>query len=93
MLHFRQRSDMNELSPIPVSVLDLATIVEGETAADAFRRGQYGIGNLVWYPHEKVTVVGELQWGRRDNFRDGFSSEDVRIQFGFKYNFSKVFEL
>ena len=62
-------------------------------AADAFRRGQYGIGNLVWYPHEKVTVVGELQWGRRDNFRDGFSSEDVRIQFGFKYNFSKVFEL
>ena len=62
-------------------------------SADAFRRGQYGLGNLVWYPHEKVTVVGELQWGRRDNFRDGFSSEDFRIQFGFKYNFSKVFEL
>jgi luciferase family oxidoreductase group 1 len=28
----------NDLSSIPVSVLDLATIVQGETAADAFRR-------------------------------------------------------
>ena len=28
----------NNLSQIPVSVLDLATIVQGETAADAFRR-------------------------------------------------------
>ncbi|WP_121357366.1 LLM class flavin-dependent oxidoreductase [Flavisolibacter nicotianae] len=30
---------MNNLSNLPVSVLDLATIVEGETAAGAFRRG------------------------------------------------------
>lgn len=64
----------------------------GQTA-DAFRRGQYSIGNLVWYPVDRVTIVGELQWGRRDNFRDGFTSEDFRVQFGFKYNFSKIFEL
>jgi hypothetical protein len=31
---------------------------------------------------------GELQWGRRTNFMDGFSSDDLRIQFSFKYNFS-----
>lgn len=34
-----QKSNMqNDLSQLPVSLLDLATIVEGETAGDAFRR-------------------------------------------------------
>jgi hypothetical protein len=36
-------------------------------------------------------VGGEFQWGRRENFRDGFASNDYRIQFSFKYNFSKLF--
>jgi hypothetical protein len=31
---------------------------------------------------------GELQWARRENFSDGFSSNDFRIQFSFKYSFS-----
>ena len=30
----------------------------------------------------------EIQWGKRENFRDGFTSDDFRIQFSFKYNFS-----
>ena len=30
----------------------------------------------------------EFQWGQRHNFSDGFSAEDYRIQFSFKYNFS-----
>ena len=29
----------------------------------------------------------EIQWGKRDNFNDGFSSDDFRIQFSAKYNF------
>ena len=29
----------------------------------------------------------EIQWGKRENFRDGFTSDDVRIQFSAKYNF------
>jgi hypothetical protein len=33
-------------------------------------------------------VGGELQWGRRENFADGFESEGVKVQFSFKYNFS-----
>ena len=61
-------------------------------APEAFRRGQYAIGNLLYYPVKNVVLGGELQWGRRDNFTDGFSSEDVRIQFSFKYNFSRVFK-
>jgi hypothetical protein len=30
----------------------------------------------------------EIQWGKRENFRDGFSSDDLRFQFSVKYNFS-----
>jgi hypothetical protein len=29
----------------------------------------------------------EIQWGKRENFRDGFTSDDFRIQFSAKYNF------
>jgi len=31
---------------------------------------------------------GELQWGNRQNFSDGWSVNDLRIQFSFRYNFS-----
>jgi hypothetical protein len=33
-------------------------------------------------------VGGELQWGQRQNFSDGFQSDGWTIQFSFKYNFS-----
>ena len=60
-------------------------------AANAFHRGHYGLGNLLYYPTENVMVGGEFQWGRRENFLDGFKADDFRIQFSFKYNFSKTF--
>ena len=34
-----------------------------------------------------------LQGRAAPNFLDGFASNDYRIQFSFKYNFSKVFGL
>jgi hypothetical protein len=55
---------------------------------DAFHRGQYAIANLLYAPMEHILYGGEFQWGRRSNFGDGFHSNDYRIQFGFKYNFS-----
>jgi len=58
-------------------------------AADAYHRGHYASGNLLYYPWENVLMGGELIWGRRENFLDGFKSDDFRIQFSFKYNFSK----
>jgi DcaP outer membrane protein len=60
-------------------------------AADAYRRGHYASGNLLYYPWENVLMGGEFIWGRRENFLDGFKSDDFRIQFSFKYNFSKTF--
>jgi len=74
---------------IGYSLLDIDNS-SGQTA-NAFRRGHYGLGNLLFYPTESTMVGGEFQWGRRENFLDGFKSDDFRIQFSFKYNFSKTF--
>lgn len=52
-----------------------------------FHRGEYALFNLLHYPAKNVMIGGEIQWGHRDNFGDGFEVNDYRIQFGFKYNF------
>ncbi|HEU4391362.1 MAG TPA: DcaP family trimeric outer membrane transporter [Blastocatellia bacterium] len=60
-------------------------------AANAYHRGHYALTNLLFTPVDNVMIGGEFQWGRRENWRDGFASDDYRIQFSFRYNFSKVF--
>jgi hypothetical protein len=62
----------------------------GQTA-NSFHKGQYAVINLLYYPVANVMAGFELQYGKRDNFSDGFSSEDYRIQFSFRYNFSQKF--
>ena len=52
------------------------------------QRGHYAVGNLLYTPVPNVMVGGELQWARRENFSDGFSSDGLKFQFSFKYNFS-----
>jgi len=66
--------------------------------AEAFRRGQYALAKLLYHPVEDVMWGVELQWGKRENKGDGQlasvgadrlieSSDDLRVQFSFKYNF------
>jgi hypothetical protein len=55
---------------------------------DAFRAGYYALGNLLYTPVPNVLVGGEFQWGRRENFSDGWKYDDYKIQFVFKYSFS-----
>jgi hypothetical protein len=57
-------------------------------APNSFRVGHYALGNVLYYPAPNVTVGGEFQWGRRENFSDGFHSDGFKLQFSFKYNFS-----
>jgi hypothetical protein len=57
-------------------------------APDAYKTGQYALANLLYYPTKGVMMGGEVQWGSRQNFSDGWSVNDLRIQFSFKYNFS-----
>ena len=60
---------------------------EGQSP-NAYKTGHYALGNLLYTPVPNVMVGGELQWGRRENFSDGFHSDGLKLQFSFKYNFS-----
>jgi len=57
-------------------------------APTSFQYSHYAIGNLLYTPVAGVMAGAEFQWGQRHNFSDGFSADDYRIQFSFKYNFS-----
>jgi hypothetical protein len=57
----------------------------------AFSKGQYALVNLLHYPAPNVMVGGELQYGERKNSRDGWTVDDFKVQFSFRYNFSYAF--
>ena len=57
----------------------------------AFRKGQYGLINFRYYPVTNVMMGAEYQYGRRDNFSDGFHSTGNKIQLLFEFNFSQRF--
>jgi DcaP outer membrane protein len=57
-------------------------------APSAFKTGQYALGNVLYSPVPNAMAGVEFQWGRRENFSDGFHSDGVKLQFSFKYNFS-----
>jgi hypothetical protein len=59
-------------------------------AANAFKKGQYALVNMMYYPVKNVMLGPEFQWGTRENLSDGWDTNDYRLQFSFKYNFSKV---
>jgi DcaP outer membrane protein len=63
---------------------------DGQTPS-AFHVGHYALGNLLYTPIANVMFGGEFQWGRRENFSDGFSYDGYKLQFSFKYNFSQKF--
>lgn len=58
---------------------------------DAFAKGHYALVNLLHYPATNLMVGVEAQFGKRENYRDDFTSDDVRIQFSAKYSFSSSF--
>lgn len=61
------------------------------SSANAFKKGDYAVVNLMYYPAERVMMGAELQYGKRTNFKDDFTSDIVKLQFSFKYNFSHMF--
>jgi len=72
-------------STVGYSIVDI-TNSNGQTP-DAFERGQYALVNLLYYPTSNFFLGPELQWVQRQNYRDGWSVDDVRIQFSAKYSF------
>jgi len=53
----------------------------------AYKMGQYASVNIVATPFNNAMIAAELQWGERTSFND-YKSDDVKLQFSFKYNFS-----
>jgi hypothetical protein len=74
---------------IGYSRLDIDT-TDGQSAS-AFEVGQYALANVMFHPVKNVMFGPEIQWGKRENARDGFSSDDLRVQFSAKYNFGQTF--
>lgn len=60
-------------------------------AANAFKSGNYIVGNLMSYPVKNAMAGVEFQYGDRKNFSDGYSTSIMKVQFTFKYNFAEVF--
>jgi hypothetical protein len=60
-------------------------------APDSFSRGHYALANILYSPVPNVMLGPELQFGRRENFQDGFRFDDWRIQFSAKYSFKTTF--
>ena len=56
-----------------------------------FHKGQYALANILYYPVPNFFLGPEVQYVKRNNFADGFSSDDVRIQFSAKYSFKHTF--
>jgi hypothetical protein len=76
-------------STIGYSIVDIDN--SNAQSANAFKKGDYALANVMFYPVKDLMFGPEVQWGRRENFRDGFTSDDFRIQFSVKYNFSHTF--
>jgi hypothetical protein len=73
-------------SAVGYSLLDIDNSA-GQTP-DAFGFGDYALANALYTPATNVMVGAEVQWGRRENFLDDFSSDDLRVQFGARFNWS-----
>jgi hypothetical protein len=71
------------------SMVDISN--SDRSTPEQFKRGQYALGNVLYTPVAGVTTGVELQWGNRENESDGFKSDIFKIQFSFKYAFSKTY--
>jgi hypothetical protein len=63
---------------------------EGQ-APNAFHKGEYALANLLYTPVKNFMTGVELQYGKRHNFSDGFTSNGFKVQFSVKGNFSMMF--
>jgi len=64
---------------------------------DAFKKGDYALANLMYYPTQNTMACVELQYGKRTNKEERatpgylYDYDIFKIQFTFKYNFSQSF--
>jgi hypothetical protein len=59
--------------------------------ADAYKKGQYIVGNLLYSPVPNMLTGVELQYATRENYNDGWDTNALKLQFSFKYKFNQAF--
>lgn len=57
-------------------------------AAYSFEKGRYALVNLQYHPASQIMVGAELQYGKRENFDDGWDYDIYKLQISARYNFS-----
>jgi hypothetical protein len=57
-------------------------------AVDAFKDGQYALGNVLFTPVPNFMYGVEFGWTHRENNKDGFKVDNYHVQVSAKYNFS-----
>ena len=55
---------------------------------DTFDEGRYALLNLQYHPTPALMLGGELQYGYRKNYSDGWDYDEFRFQFSARYRFS-----
>lgn len=90
MAYFEHTWNDKLSSAIGYSSTDISNTAYG--SPDAYKMGQYASVNIFSTPFKNFMAAAEVQWGKRTNHTDGFTSDDVKVQISFKYNFSHVFK-
>jgi len=59
-----------------------------DATADTFDEGKYAIVNALYSPVPQLMLGGEVQYGYRQNYSDGWDYDEFRFQFSARYRFS-----
>jgi hypothetical protein len=61
--------------------------LDDSSDSSSFKTGTYALANVMFYPAPSVMWGVEVQYGGRENFKDDWSYNAVKVQASFKYNF------
>ncbi len=61
---------------------------EYDANPDTFDEGRYALLNLLYNPIPELMLGGEVQYGYRQNYSDGWDYDEFRFQFSARYRFS-----
>jgi len=59
-----------------------------DAAPDTFDEGRYALLNVLYHPVGNLMLGGEVQYGYRENYSDGWDYDEFRFQFSARYRFS-----
>jgi len=61
---------------------------EYDARPDTFDTGRYALVNVLYHPTPALMLGGEVQYGYRENYSDGWDYDEFRVQFSARYRFS-----